>query len=254
MHDDFVEYETLAIHANHHEFKGWFDTYLRATFGPRVRLRDNVEIEEEQYFEYLCGNFRVFIKSVPISGNDLRLVFFDNPQTQGLIGHLQQVIQAIKQEWHAAPLPYSFINIVRDPTATRIFEERWQELQKTLQVGANLSTVVLLGSILEGLLYYKLKHNFDEAKQKTHEVYKNGNPIDINDLTRWGLGKLILIAHECEWISQGVKFYNDLLIEYRNLIHPANHAKKYGDYTINKAACKTFMAAVKEALDELMAP
>lgn len=254
MYDDFVEYETLAIQANHQQFKGWFDTYLRSTFGPFLRLRDGLEIEHEQYFEYLSEHGHVLIKSIPISENNIRLVFFDNPQVQELKAHLQQVIQATKREWYAAPLPYSFINIVKEPTATNIFEERWQELQKTLRAEAHLSTVVLLGSILEGLLYYKLKYNFDEAKGKTQEVIKNNKPIDINDLTKWKLSKLIKIARECEWISRGVQDYNELLMNYRNLIHPANHANKYHDVHINHSLCEILMTIVKSTLDELMEP
>ncbi|MBD1833522.1 hypothetical protein H6F61_12740 [Cyanobacteria bacterium FACHB-472] len=144
------------------------------------------------------------------------------------------------------PMP-DFTTSVSDAALAAILSNRWEEANKTFQAGAYLSTIILLGSILEALL-------LDKCQQNQAEAYKaNSAPKDNQKkpvpLHQWKLADLINVAHECKWLTKDVKGYSDTLRSYRNLVHP-NEQKKQ-DITPTSHTCKISWEVLHASLNDL---
>lgn len=111
-----------------------------------------------------------------------------------------------------------FKQLIDDETLSEIMNNRWLEIKQTYASKSYLSTVVLLGSILEGLLYYYVSTNYNTVKSiSSSPKLSSGEIIPIDN---WKLNDLINVAHECTWLDDDIKTFNEGLRDYRNLIHP----------------------------------
>jgi hypothetical protein len=127
-------------------------------------------------------------------------------------------------------------------------QERWHESEKTQRAGAYLSTIVLLGSILEGILLYKIKANMEQANQSKVAPQKDGKPKEFSE---WTLEKMIAVCHDCGWISKDVRSFSDGLKEYRNFVHPW---KQFQNNTLDmptEKTCKISREIIEIVLDDL---
>jgi hypothetical protein len=115
------------------------------------------------------------------------------------------------------PLP-DFKTLILELELARILEARWEEAQKTFNAGAYLSTIILLGSILEGLLLAKLKANPKQANTSTSAPKDNTGKILL--FRNWTLDDMIRVCHEIGWLAEDVRDFSSALRGYRNLVHP----------------------------------
>lgn len=123
------------------------------------------------------------------------------------------------KEMELKPLPPpNFLALGLEVGVGEILEKRWIETQKCLDSKAYLASIILMGSILEGLLLGVFQKNMREANQATSA------PKDKNQKTKnfadWKLTEMIDVAHQLGWIGIDVKKYSHSLREFRNLIHP----------------------------------
>jgi hypothetical protein len=138
-----------------------------------------------------------------------------------------------------------FSTLVPDVALADILRRRWEEANRTFEAEAYLSTVILLGSILEGVLLSKVEQDRPTAcragscpKQKGGTV-----PLPIED---WKLQDLIEVAHECGWLRKDVKAFSHVLRDYRNFAHP-NKERTEG-ITLDKNTAKITWEVVSTAL------
>ena len=61
-----------------------------------------------------------------------------------------------------------FKHLIKDEILSEIMNKRWLEIKGTYESGSYLSSIVLLGSVLEGLLYYYVSSNFKTVKSVLH--------------------------------------------------------------------------------------
>ena len=94
-------------------------------------------------------------------------------------------------------------SIVSDPVFGRQLQTRLDEAQICWQVGAHTAAVIMLGSVIEGVLY-------DVA---TGRHVDGAKPQDQ-------LAGLIDLAAEKGWIARDVVDYAHVLRGHRNLVHP----------------------------------
>lgn len=114
--------------------------------------------------------------------------------------------------------PPSFVQLVCDNTLAEILSYRWEEAQRCVRGGAHLSAIVMMGSILEGILLYKVEQDPKIANQTTScPKDRMGRPKAIHE---WGLSTLIDVAHEVGWLQGDVKRFSHGLRESRNIVHP----------------------------------
>lgn len=111
-----------------------------------------------------------------------------------------------------------FKELIDDNFLSAIMNKRWLEIKQNYESNSYLSTIVLLGSILEGLLYYYVSSNYNTIKSVSSTPKDNSGKIIPID--NWKLNDLINVAHDCTWLDDDIKTFNDGLRDYRNLIHP----------------------------------
>lgn len=108
--------------------------------------------------------------------------------------------------------------IVTIPEVLAIVKARFAELKKCMRDRAALSSLFLIGSILEGvLLSVAMKHAAKFAAAKTAIKDKNGKVIQIPD---WKLRALIDTAKELGYVKDDVHRFCQYVRDYRNYIHP----------------------------------
>lgn len=142
----------------------------------------------------------------------------------------------------------NFNKLVSDAELAKILKSRWNEANRNLQNESYLSTIFLLGSILEGVLLDKVDKNIAQANKssKSPKDKKTGKPLLIRD---WKLDNLIQVAHDCGWLDKDVHDFSSTLRDYRNLIHPGEQKTKkiYPD----NGTCKIAWAVVNAVLEDL---
>ncbi|MBD2896971.1 hypothetical protein amrb99_59240 [Actinomadura sp. RB99] len=122
----------------------------------------------------------------------------------------------------AAPAPPVLTSEIGDivgdtPLAVRL-RARLDEARTCREYGAMLASVILLGSVMEGVLLEFVKQHAEKAcRCRAAPRDKQGN---VRPITSWRLTDLINVAHSCGWIQQDVKSWATALREYRNMVHP----------------------------------
>ena len=195
----------------------------------------------------------------------------DASVTQEVIEHLNQVLQveglgiellgvdpvirecsasttASKPKETPMENPPNFHKLVQDDSLADVLSSRWQEAQKCSQAGAYLSAVVMMGSILEGTLLYKVEKNPEAGNRARHSPKdKTGKPRPIHE---WGLSALIDVAHEVGWLQGDVKRFSHALRESRNLVHP--YVQRLKSDTPDRDTCSICWQVVRAAVSDLL--
>lgn len=161
------------------------------------------------------------------------------PSSHRFIGSLTQ--KAYQQYALYTPSRFDFVELVQDQNLAEVLAQRWRESLRTFEAEAYLSTIVLLGSILEGVLLDKIQNHPEQANQS-----KSAPKISF---CRWTFRDLIVVAHECGWLDRDVKDYSETLRDYRNFIHPREQLR-YQSYP-DAGTCKVARTVVEAALDDL---
>ncbi|WP_326553388.1 hypothetical protein [Micromonospora sp. NBC_01813] len=100
-------------------------------------------------------------------------------------------------------LTASLTNILSDPDFGQQLKSRLDEAHVCWQSGACTAAIIMLGSLLEGVLYdVALAQHTDGPRPTDH------------------LQSLIELAAEKQWIAQDVIDYAHVLRNHRNLVHP----------------------------------
>jgi hypothetical protein len=122
--------------------------------------------------------------------------------------------------------------VVNDKKFGEQLQGRLTEAHSCWESGAHTAAVIMLGSVLEGVLY-------DVAHTRTAE---GKAPTDA-------LEKLIAHAYAEGWISKDLSQYADILRGQRNLVHPRRQYKD--DYTPNDDTTRIAWNVVVATLNQL---
>ncbi len=148
-----------------------------------------------------------------------------------------------------SPVSYaepSFSHVIDNKELSSLLENRWREANITFRSGAYLSTIVLLGSILEGVLFSKVEQNVTQSNQAKSMPKNNGKPKRIKDCS---LEEMINVCHECGWIDTDVRNFSKALRDYRNLVHPREQLKK--SLRPDVGMCNVSFVAVQATIEDL---
>jgi len=195
----------------------------------------------------------------------------DSEITQKVIDHLNQVLQVegleivllgvqpqIRERKAEAgspkpkdkPLekPPDLTRIVSDSSLSDILMLRWEEAQKCVRAGSHLSAIIMMGSILEGILLYKVEQNMGIANRaKASPKDRTGKPKPIQE---WGLSSLIDVAHESGWLQGDVKRFSHALRESRNIVHP--YVQRLLSDKPDEDTCSICWQVVRAAVSDLL--
>jgi hypothetical protein len=107
---------------------------------------------------------------------------------------------------------------VSDSNLKAIIERDYEEIQRAFISQCWKSVMILCGGAIEAILTDLLLIN------KTAAMSAKCAPKG-DDITRWGLSKLIDVAVELQLVSAGIQKLSHPLKEYRNLVHPGNEIR-----------------------------
>ena len=117
-------------------------------------------------------------------------------------------------------VPPDFSSVVSDDLMKRILEDRWAEIASCVAAKAPLAATVMMGGLLEGILYARVKSLADKKPVFTAAAAPKDKLGKTHDLRDWKLQNYIDVAHELGWITQTVQSISDIVRDYRNFIHP----------------------------------
>jgi hypothetical protein len=142
--------------------------------------------------------------------------------------------------------PYNLAKLVQDEELAKILSQRWEESFHTFEAKSYLSTIILLGSFLEGVLLDKVQSNKKQANQAKSAPKAEDKTRPFNE---WTLNDLIKVAYECRWLDKDVKVFSEALRDYRNLVHPREQLRHqtYPD----EGTCRVAREVVEAALEDL---
>jgi hypothetical protein len=131
---------------------------------------------------------------------------------------------------------------ILDPQLVGILRLRFDEASTCREHGACLSTIIMLGSILEGALLDVATRFISVAMQSSSA------PGDGQKLSRWTLDDLINVAHERGWIQPDVRAFAHSLRDYRNFVHPREQLKRgeFPDQDTVNVCWEVVMAALND--------
>jgi len=147
--------------------------------------------------------------------------------------------------------PPDFSSLIKDDKMRSILLNRWTECIKCIAADAPLSSLVMMGGMLEAILLARI--NSHPNKQEI--INSKSAPIDkktskVFPLQEWTLKNYIDVSHELNWITQSTKDIGEVLRDYRNYIHPykeLSHGIK-----INKPDAELFWQITKSIINQLL--
>ena len=145
--------------------------------------------------------------------------------------------------------PPDFSRMVGAGPLADILAFRWEEARRCESAEAHLSAVVMMGSILEGALLFKVERNPSAANcAKAAPKKADGKTKPFRE---WGLSALIDVAHETGWLQVDVTRFSHALRESRNIVHPFMQRAQGGE-TPDGDTCAICWEVVKAAVADLM--
>lgn len=150
-------------------------------------------------------------------------------------------------EYEITPPP-DFQKVVEDPKLSDLLIKRWEEVQKDIYSKCYLSAIIMMGSLLEGVLLYKVEKDVSKAcKASRAPKKKDGKAKPIHE---WSLHDLIEVSHELGWLHGDVKHFSHALRDYRNMVHPY-HQRALSENPPDKDTCIICWEVVKAAISDL---
>jgi hypothetical protein len=123
--------------------------------------------------------------------------------------------------------PPDWSPVAQDAELQTILTRRWLETVNCLNVGSGMAAAVMMGGMLEGVLFARVDSLANKKSVFTAATApkdpRSGNPLQ---LAHWTLHNFIEVAHELTWILQAAKDLSIVLRDYRNFIHPNKELKE----------------------------
>lgn len=113
-----------------------------------------------------------------------------------------------------------FSPLIKELPMQEFLRLRWNECEQCVKYRLPLSATVMIGGLLETLLYARVRAEPDQKKVYTAKAAPRTKDLRVRDLKEWGLQDYIQVGRELEWISDVGKDVSKVLMDYRNYIHP----------------------------------
>lgn len=185
---------------------------IKTVFNPQ-KYRNQAEVLREKISQFnTClayDGWRIQVQS------DGTIGFL--PSTPDISPFLED--QKTSSDWARQIQAISWEGITSNPELINTLNYRLKELQKCLEHDFALSTIILSGGILEGVLRAIAEAHpkaFNSAPS-CHKDKITGKPIHFRD---WPFASLINVATEVGFLNEGSKKFNQTLRDFRNYVHP----------------------------------
>lgn len=164
-----------------------------------------------------------------------------------LNGESEPAERVTKSEFLSQDYPeVNFNRLQLESAFLPVMEYRWAEVKNCLNAGANLSAIILLGSMLEGVLLGAAHANPREFNQAPEAPKDEGGKV--LPLWKWNLAAFIDVAYRLGILKLDVKKFSHALRDFRNYIHPyEQHASGFTpDQDTARICLQVFRAAVNQ--------
>ncbi len=141
----------------------------------------------------------------------------------------------------------SFANELIDPSLQSVLKARYIEAKQCIE-HSPLATIMLCGSLLEGLLLGIAQKHPTEFN-KSSIAPKNKDKGKVKPFNEWTLAQFIDVAHELGYIRLDVKNFNQELRNFRNYIHPYQQLKE--DFNPDQYTARMSLTAVEATIAHL---
>jgi hypothetical protein len=144
-------------------------------------------------------------------------------------------------------IPTSKIGL--EPTLLPIIEERIIEIEKCMKAKASLSSVIICGSTLEGILLgIALLHPEQFNRSSVAPKEKDGK---VKTFQNWTLANLIDVSYDIGIIKEDIKKFSHSLRDFRNFIHP--YEQMVGRFSPDEHTSMICFQVLKAAIFQLAA-
>ena len=133
-----------------------------------------------------------------------------------------------------------------EPTASVIIQERIEEAQHCLSLGAHLSAILMCGSVLEAVLLGAALKNPELFNRSDSSPKKYGK---VKPLIEWRLSELIDVAYKTGLLKLDVQKFSHGLRDFRNYIHP--YEQMASGFKPDAHTSKLCLQALKAALADI---
>lgn len=179
------------------------------------RLRAFIKIENDKLVGQVLSDLLEYTKTV----NNTQIPEEAKNIINRLLGleqepKLSEEDQFLKKEFDKIDLSF-----IKDPSLSLILNERLNEIEITIKNKAPLSSIFLMGSILEGVLL-ELANNYPALFNKSKSSPKKQGETTPKPFYEWTLDNLINVSYEIGFIREDVKKHSLSLKDFRNYIHP----------------------------------
>jgi len=177
-----------------------------------------------------------------LEGLEIILIKGISPQ----IKECEPTLPPVEKPQKFEPSP-DFAKLVGEPMLAELLAIRWEEAQRCIGVGAYLSAIIMMGSILEGVLLAKVEADQATACRAVRAPKKDGKSKPIHE---WNLNNLIEVANEVGWLQGDVRRFSHSLRESRNMVHPYVQ-RAMGEFP-DKDTCSICWQVVRAAVADLL--
>lgn len=126
-------------------------------------------------------------------------------------------------------------------------QNRLEEAEKNIQNNLNLSAIIMMGSLLEGILL-NIEIAYPQIFNKAKSAPKDKNN-KVKNFVEWTLSDSINVAHEIGFICEDVKKFSHSLRDFRNYIHPFQQMS--ANFFPNKDTSKICLQVIKAAINQI---
>jgi hypothetical protein len=134
-----------------------------------------------------------------------------------------------------------------NPSVNEILKARLKEVESCVKNEAPVSSVIMIGSILEGILLgvaSSYPKQFNQAKCAPKE--KDGT---IRKFPDWTLNNFIDVAAEIGFLKQDVKKFSHVVRDFRNYIHP--YSQMASQFSPDKQTAMICFQVLKAAICQI---
>jgi hypothetical protein len=191
----------------------WFDNH-RKQLTPVFTKADLAEIDK-LYQEIYAFSHKTVLRSIYLD----RLKDITDTLTEFRTTNLIRLSEAS----FAPPttdVPPDFSPVVSNDVLKKILEDRWTEIAACVAAKAPLSATVMMGGLLEGVLYAKVEKLPDKTPVFTAAAAPKDGTGNPKKLKEWVLQNYLDVAKELKWITQTIHGIGDVVRDYRNFVHP----------------------------------
>jgi len=157
--------------------------------------------------------------------------------------------EAKEVELKPLPIP-DFAGLGLESGICEVLESRWREAQLSMDNNIIIGSIVLMGSLLEGMLLAVMQKFPAQINQS------KCSPIDkktekVKQFVDWSFSEMIDCAHDVGWLGLDIRKFSHVLRSFRNFIHP--YQQMLCGFNPDIDTCKISWLVVQAAVTDLTA-